>query len=178
MSREPSRVLFKNFNREARDVIIPFVNPTHGINASVDGSSTPVDFYLRPADQTYYYLDSIRYVIEGDMTGVTKWEDLDTDKFFQQTLTNGIYFESKFQGEISAMFTITDIIDMFTLPRIKPIQVFNGPLIKRAFVWELSLNQLIALNHDRGDYIRICIQDDLTGFDILRASGSGNQINF
>jgi len=179
MAVVPQRLLLSDKTKNVIDRILPCVQDgVANYNLAVDGSVTPVNFYIRPVTHTYFFTDEIRYIVEGNMAGITSFADLDTDKFFQTTLTNGISFSSQIDGTIAAMFTLLDIVDLFTLPRMEPVQNFNGPLIKKGFIFRLKLNGLTALNQDKGDYIKVTVADDLTGFDNLQILAGGTEISF
>lgn len=148
---------------------------TGAVNMNVNGSVTPVSFYVKPPiGYTYGLARIIAGVKDGGVWATENWGGLGSP------LTNGIKMYIKLNGLGEVDMTQVPIRSNFDLANISydaDYQTIGSGESYMAFRFTFTrAGQFVILNGDLGDYIRFEINDNLTGLTTQRVSVQGYQI--
>lgn len=152
--------------KAGKDIFFSVTNLLNGStkNMNVNGSVTPVYYTFAPSSGQIVYLDGLTIgLVDPGTPSLDKFGDL-------SALTNGITIQKKVSGNTYDMAVIKDNSDL--------IGVFNNqkglPSAGAAFVNDsdsyfgyLKFPFPVTLYGDSSDYIRIKINDNLTGISFL-----------
>lgn len=147
----------------------------------ISGQAGSGIFSITPDLSTWYHVNSIRFVLADDITGITTvagntenatMPNLSYNKLLGlNSLDNGIVYQRLTYGEIQSTFTLHHLSDMLSTPGTTFQATSDGT--NTLLIVELPFTQPLILRAEERDELRIIINDNLSGLLLFRTYASG-----
>lgn len=142
----------------------------------IEETGNPITFTLRPVKNTWLYINTLVYglVDAYDSTLLNgTMPNLSYNKLLgMNSLPGGITWTEYLAGELTATFTVHNLMDALELPNAS-IKTVGGDGTNTWLTLEFRFDYPIVLKAEDGDKLTITLTDDLTDLLRLRAYTSG-----